>query len=210
MPLVVGLTGGIGSGKSSVAEHFVALGADLIDADHIAHQISRQGQPGWLAVRKAFGDTVLGSDGELDRPALRALVFGNPAAKAQLEAALHPLIRREVSLRLAQWQAPYGLLMVPLLLEGEGYRDRIDRLLVVDCPEEEQIRRVMARSHLSEAQIRAIMATQVSRQERLAAATEVIDNAGLPEALPPQVAALDRFYRGVAAAQNPPRPSATG
>ncbi len=199
MPLVIGLTGGIGSGKSTVAERFAARGADLVDADAIAHELSRQGAPGWEAVRAAFGDAVLRADGELDRAQLRNLVFRDPAAKVKLEAALHPLIGAEIGRRMAGWQAPYGLLMVPLLIEGGRYRDQIDRLLVVDCPEAEQIRRVMARSHLSEVEVRNIMAAQVSRADRLAEATEIIDNGGTLASLEPQVDALDRQYRELAA-----------
>ena len=201
MSLIVGLTGGIGSGKSTVAERFLARGAELVDADQIAHDLSRRGEPGWQAVCAAFGELALRADGELDRPRLRSLVFADPAAKAKLEAALHPLIGAEIRRRLASWKAPYGLLMVPLLIEGGTYREQIDRLLVVDCPEEEQIRRVMTRSGLSEDEVRAIMATQATRQARLAAATEVIDNSGGPQALEPQVAALDRRYRELAESQ---------
>lgn len=200
MSLIVGLTGGIGSGKSTVAERFAARGAELIDADQIAHELSRRGEPGWQAVRAAFGDAVLSPDGELDRPRLRSLVFTDPAAKARLEAALHPLIGAEINRRLAAWRAPYGLLMVPLLLEGGRYREQLDRLLVVDCPEEEQVRRVMARSGLAETEVRAIMATQASRADRLAAASDLIDNSGGPEGLEPQVAELDRRFRRLALA----------
>jgi dephospho-CoA kinase len=198
-PLVVGLTGGIGCGKSTVAEQFAALGADLIDADAVAHELSRRGEPGWTAVREAFGDAVLRPDGELDRAALRQRVFADPAAKARLEAALHPLIADAIEHRLASWRAAYGLLMVPLLIEGGRYRDRIDRLLVIDCEPAEQVRRVMARSALSEGEVRAIMATQVDRQTRLAAADDVIDNSGPPEAIAPAVASLDQRYRQLAA-----------
>jgi dephospho-CoA kinase len=198
MPLIVGLTGGIGSGKSTVAERFVARGADLVDADQVAHALSRAGEPGWAAVRAAFGDEVLRADGEIDRPRLRALVFQDPGAKARLENALHPLIGTEIARRMASWRAPYGILMVPLLLEGGRYRAHIDRLLVIDCPEAEQIKRVTMRSGLSEAEVRAVMASQVSREQRLAAATEVIDNSGPPEELDAQVATLDRAYREMA------------
>lgn len=197
--LIVGLTGGIGCGKSTVAAQFAALGAEVIDADAVAHELSRRGEPGWHAVRAAFGESVLRPDGELDRAALRQLVFADPAAKARLEAALHPLIAAAIERQLAAWRGPYGLLMVPLLLEGGRYRDRIDRLLVVDCDEAEQIRRVMARSGLSENEVRAIMATQVDRPTRLAAADDVIDNSGPPASVAPAVAALDRQYRRLAA-----------
>jgi len=198
MPLIVGLTGGIGSGKSTVADRFVALGANLIDADQIAHEISRRGAPGWEAVHAAFGDEILLAGGELDRAKIRALVFADPAAKARLEQALHPLIGAEIARRMAGWAGPYGLLMVPLLIEGGRYRSQIDRLLVVDCPEDEQVRRVMSRSGLAAEEVRAIMATQATRAQRLAAADDVIDNSGAPDAIQGQVARLDRHYRALA------------
>lgn len=202
MALIVGLTGGIGSGKSTVADRFLALGADLVDADQIAHEISRPGACGWQAVRAAFGEAVLQADGELDRPKIRSLVFGNPEAKTRLEAALHPLIGAEITRRMAHWRGPYGLLMVPLMIEGGRYRSQVDRLLVVDCPEEEQIRRVKARSGLKAEEVRAIMAAQASRAERLAAADDVIDNAGPPEAIDAQVRALDEVYRALGSTPN--------
>jgi dephospho-CoA kinase len=128
-------------------------------------------------------------------------VFADPTKRMQLENALHPLIGAEARRRIARWTGPYGLVVVPLLLEREGLRAVVDRVLVVDCPEEEQVRRVVARSGIAPAEVRAIMATQQPREQRLAAADDVIDNAGAPEAIAPQVAKLDRRYRELSAAR---------
>jgi dephospho-CoA kinase len=195
---VVGLTGGIGSGKSTVAAEFAKLGVDVIDADEVSHRLTRKGAEGWTALRAGFGPGFFTADGELDRAALRAAVFSDPALKARLEAALHPLIGAAIEAQRASWTSPYGMLMIPLLLESGRYRDRIDRLLVVDCTEEEQIRRVQTRSGLSSEEVRAIMATQATRSERLSAADDVIDNSGNPDALAPQVRRLDAHYRALA------------
>ena len=199
MPYVVGLTGGIGSGKSEVARAFAQLGADVADADVAAHAITARGQPGHAAVVAAFGDKALTANGELDRAWLRQTVFADADARARLEALLHPLILARLEGEIAQWRGPYGLLVVPLLLERGRLVDRVARVLVVDCPEDEQVRRVMARSGLTAAEVRAIMATQVSRKERLARADDVIDNGGPMTALTPQVARLDALYRDLAA-----------
>lgn len=196
---LVGLTGGIGSGKTAVADAFAKLGIEVIDTDVLAHRLSAAGQPGFKAIIAAFGTGMLQPDGELDRAALRRLVFGDAAARARLEAVLHPLIGAEVARRVEILQGAYGVVVVPLLLERAGLRSLVDRILVVDCPEEEQIRRVVARNGLSPTEVRAIMATQFDRAQRLAAADEVLDNAGAPEAIAPQVEALDRRYRELAA-----------
>ena len=203
MTLVVGLTGGIGSGKSAVADLFAAVGVPVVDTDALAHALTRPGQPGHAAVTAAFGPAVLAPDGTLDRAALRRAVFADPAARARLEAALHPLIRGEARQAIAAWTAPWGLVVVPLLFERGGFDGVVDRTIVVDCPEDEQLRRVVARSGLTAAEVRAIMATQLPRAERLARADDVIDNAGPRSALAPQVAALDARYRvlGAAAAE---------
>jgi len=197
---VIGLTGGIGSGKTAVAEAFAALGIEVVDTDVLAHQLSAAGQPGFTAIRDAFGDGILRPDGEIDRAALRRLVFADAAARSRLEAALHPLIGAEVARRVKQWSGPYGLIVVPLLLERKGVRSLVDRVLVVDCPEEEQVRRVVARNGLALAEVRAIMATQLDRRQRLAAADDILDNAGTPEGIAPQVLILDARYRRLAAA----------
>jgi dephospho-CoA kinase len=201
MAYVVGLTGGIGSGKSLVADAFGALGVEIVDADALAHRLSAVGQPGFAAVRAAFGDGVLASTGDLDRAALRRRVFADPAARKRLEAALHPLIRAAAQAEMTAWRGAYGIAVVPLLLETRGLASLIDRILVVDCPEDAQVRRVEARSGLSDEEVRAIMATQLDRAQRLDAADDVIDNSGAPDAIAPQVRALDARYRELAAAR---------
>jgi dephospho-CoA kinase len=199
MPFVVGLTGGIGSGKSAVASAFALLGVEIVDADLLAHQLSAPGQPGYAAIRAQFPDVELTPDGEIDRARLRSRVFADPAARVRLEAALHPLIAAAAKREIAAWRGPYGVTVVPLLLERGKLASAVDRILVVDCPEEAQVSRVVARSGMAPAEVRAIMATQSSREGRLTAADDVIDNGGPPEALAPQVARLDRRYRELAA-----------
>jgi len=200
MAYVVGLTGGIGSGKTAVADAFATLGVEIVDADALAHRISAAGAQGFAAIRVAFGDAIVGADGELDRAALRHLVFADVAARRRLEGILHPLIRAEAERQVRSWRGAYGIVVVPLLLEREGLRSIIDRILVVDCPEDEQVRRVVARSGLSTEEVRAIMATQFDRARRRAAADDIVDNSGTISAIAPQVRALDRRYRELAAA----------
>jgi dephospho-CoA kinase len=199
---VVGLTGGIGSGKTAVADAFAALGVEIIDTDAVAHALSARGQPGHVAIRDAFGDGILRPDGDIDRGALRRIVFADAAARSRLENALHPLIGAEVARRVEQWSGAYGVIVVPLLLERKGVRSLVDRILVVDCPEEEQVRRVVARSALLPAEVHAIMATQLDRQQRLAAADDILDNGGTPDAIAPQVAVFDGRYRKLTAARS--------
>ena len=199
MAYVVGLTGGIGSGKSAVADAFAAIGVEIVDTDALAHRLSAPGAPGHSAIRAAFGDAVLTAKGELDRAALRKLVFSNAAERERLEAVLHPLIRAEAERAMRGWRGAYGIVVVPLLIERAGLRSIIDRVLVVDCSEDDQIRRVVARSGLGPDEVRAIMATQASRAERLAAAEDVVDNSGPLTGIGPQVRALDRRYRAIAA-----------
>lgn len=202
MAYVVGLTGGIGSGKSAVAEAFAALGVDVVDTDALAHGLSARDRPGLTAIRAAFGDGVVTAEGELDRAALRRRVFADAGERKRLEAILHPLIRRAAEAQIRTWLGPYGVVVVPLLLETRGLASLIDRVLVVDCPEEEQVRRVMARSGLSSDEVRAIMATQLTRTQRLAAADDVLDNSAAPAQIAPQVRSLDRRYRQIAAARS--------
>lgn len=204
MTLVVGLTGGIGSGKTAVADAFARLGVPVVDTDAIAHELSAAGASGQRAVAAAFGAPAIADDGSLDRGWLREQAFADPQFRGQLEALLHPLIREEADRRMATWRTPYGLLVVPLLLERGGARSRVDRVLVVDCPEETQVARVMTRSGLAEDQVRAIMVTQLSRAARLAQADDILDNSGPPEAILPQVAALDRRYRRLSDAATSP------
>ncbi|HZI83191.1 MAG TPA: dephospho-CoA kinase [Casimicrobiaceae bacterium] len=201
MAYVVGLTGGIGSGKSAVAEAFAALGVEIVDTDALAHRLSEPGQPGLAAIRRAFGDGLLTSTGALDRAALRRDVFADPAARKRLEAILHPLIRAEAEAAISAWHGAYGIVVVPLLLETRGLSSIIDRVLVIDCPEDEQVRRVVARSGLAPEEVGAIMATQLGRAQRLAGADDVLDNSGALSGIGPQVRSLDRRYRELAAAR---------
>lgn len=203
MSLIVGLTGGIGSGKSTVADRLAAFGAALVDTDVIAHQLTGAQGAAMEQIIAAFGPSVVRDDGALDRVAMRRLVFSDPAAKERIEAILHPLIRRESeALCRSAAAAPYVLLVVPLLVEAAAsasYRQRVDRILVVDCDEATQVSRVVARSGLSPAEVRAIMATQASRVERLAVADDVVFNGGDLDSLNAQLIALHRRYLDLAA-----------
>ncbi|MEZ5615881.1 MAG: dephospho-CoA kinase [Rhodocyclaceae bacterium] len=199
MTFIVGLTGGIGSGKSAAAAIFEALGAAVVDTDAIAHALTAPDGAAIPAIRAAFGDDVIDARGALDRAAMRRKVFTDPQAKFSLEAILHPLIRAEADRRCVEAQTPYVVLVVPLLVESAGYRSRMQRVAVVDCPEETQVARVMTRSGLTAEEARAIMATQVARETRLAAADDVIDNGGDLAALRPQIEALHRRYLEMAA-----------
>ena len=195
----VGLTGGIGSGKSVVAELFARRGAAVIDTDEIARELTRPGGEAIGAIRSAFGPGVIGADGALDRDGMRRLVFGDAAARRRLEAILHPLIRTESARRRDRARGPYSILVVPLLVEGGVDRSRYARVLVVDCPEVQQVERAMRRSGLSETEVRAILAAQATREQRLAQADDVIDNSGAPEALERQVSNLNEKYLTLAA-----------
>lgn len=199
MSYIVGLTGGIGSGKSTIADQFAHRGAGLVDADACSHALTRAGEAGWAAIRKAFGAGFFLPDGELDRAHMRRAVFADPTLKARLESLLHPLIRDEIARQIAALEAPYILLMVPLLLEGGRYRERCQRVLVVDCSEAAQVQRVVARSAMSPEEVRAIMRTQIDRQRRLALADDIIDNDGKPGVVAGAIARLDHLYRRLAA-----------
>ena len=198
-PFVIGLTGGIGSGKSAAADLFAARGALMVDTDQIAHQLTAPGGTAMDAIRQAFGNGVVAADGALNRAAMRALAFEDPDARKRLEAILHPMIRAESERLCLAATTPYVMLVVPLLIESGTYRQRVRRLCVVDCPEEVQVARVMQRSGLEERQVRAIMAAQASRAERLAAADDVIDNGGSYEQLAAQVERLHAAYLQLAA-----------
>lgn len=191
---VVGLTGGIGSGKSVVADMFAAHGVEVVDTDAIAHELTAPGGEAMPMLRAAFGDAVVRTDGGMDRAAVRRLVFADPAQRSRLESILHPLIRKLSAARCAAAKSPYAILAVPLLIESGTYRQRCNRILVVDCDERLQVERVMARSRLSEAEVRGIMAAQTSRAQRLAAADDVIVNDDGLAALAPQVAGLHARY----------------
>lgn len=200
MKLVVGLTGGIGSGKSAAADEFARLGATVVDTDAIAHELTQAGGRAIPGVEELFGRDAIGAAGAMDRKAVRERVFADPAARKALEALLHPMIREESRRRIQAAQGPYVVHVVPLLVESADYRNRVDRVLVVDCPEDLQVDRVRARSALPVAEIRAIMASQASRADRLAAADDVIDNSSSLDALRKQVAALHRRYLELGAA----------
>lgn len=196
--LLIGLTGGIGSGKSTVAELFADLGAGVVDTDLLARELTQPGTATLARIADAFGPEVLNPDGSLDRARLRGLAFKDPADRARLEAILHPPIRELMLERAAGLQAPYVLLVIPLLLET-GQWSLVDRVLVVDCPERLQMERVQARSGLPQAQIARIMGSQAPRAERLAKADDIIDNQGAPETLQAQVEQLHRCYLALAA-----------
>ncbi|MBU6378114.1 MAG: dephospho-CoA kinase [Gammaproteobacteria bacterium] len=196
----VGLTGGIASGKSRVADFFAAHGVPVIDSDLIAREVVAPGSSGLEAVRRRFGGAVIAADGTLDRRALRGLVFADTAARRDLEAITHPLIRARMQALNAAARGPYVINAIPLLTEGGGRRD-LDRVLVVDCPEDLQIARVMARDHVNEASARAVLAAQASRRARLAIADDVIVNDGDLPALEQAVAALHQRYLRLAAAR---------
>ncbi|KQN79199.1 MULTISPECIES: dephospho-CoA kinase [unclassified Duganella] len=190
----VGLTGGIGSGKSTVADLFAARGASIVDTDVIAHSLTAPGGAAMPAIIAAFGAEFADANGALDRPRMRALVFSDAKAKATLEAILHPRIRAGALAAAEAATGDYVMYAVPLLVESGTWRDRVSRILAVDCREDVQIARVMARNNLSETQVRAIMAAQASRAERLAAADDVIDNNGGLDALAPQIDRLHAQY----------------
>lgn len=200
MVYVVGLTGGIGSGKSAVADLFAAHGAAIVDTDLIAHALTRAGGPAIEPLRRLFGDFCIAADGSMDRKKVRDLVFRDPSAKRKLEGLLHPMIR-EASQRgiAAASGTPYVVHVVPLLIESPDYRERVQRVLVVDCAEDIQIARVKKRSGLSEDEVRRIIAAQIPRARRLEAADDVIDNSGSMEALPTMVSALHNRYVALAA-----------
>lgn len=191
---VVGLTGGIGSGKSEVARLFGARGAGVVDTDALAHELTAPGGAAVEPIRGALGPRAIGADGALDRAAVRRLVFSDPAARGKLEAILHPMIRERGDALLAQAANPYVVLVVPLLVESGVDRRRVQRVLVVDSPEAEQVARVVSRSGLAPDEVRAIMAAQASRAERLSQADDIIDNSGPLERLEPQVDRLHASY----------------
>lgn len=203
MTYVVGLTGGIGSGKSAVARLFEEMGVSVIDTDAIAHELTRPGGAAIDPIRAEFGGEFIDPKGALDRAKMRSLAFSDPQAKHKLERILHPRIRASAAKLAATAASPYVVLMVPLLVEG-GIHDergarRYQRVLVVDCPEETQVERVTRRSGLSAGEVRRIMASQVPRGQRLAAADDVIDNGGALEDLRPQVERLHERYLALSA-----------
>jgi len=194
----IGLTGGIGSGKSMVADLFAAHGAAVIDTDLIAHQLTASKGAAIDPIRLAFGSTFIMPNGAMDRVKMRDAVFANPAEKERLEAILHPMIRAETEHAAAQAKGAYLLFVVPLLVESGLWKKKMSRVLVIDCSEETQVRRVMQRNKLTDAQVRAIMAAQATRETRLAAADDIIVNDSDTHALIPQVQRLHDLYASLA------------
>lgn len=195
--LRIGLTGGLGSGKSTVARLFAAHGVPVVDADEIAHRLTRPEAPAVQPIIAAFGNEVTTADGGIDRKRLAARVFGDPGQRRQLETILHPLIRAEMEREAHMLDAPYCLFVIPLLVEA-GQRGLVDRALVVDTEERLQIERARARDGRSESQVRAILAAQASREQRLAIADDIIRNDGDHAALEQQVEALHHDYLALA------------
>ncbi|MDD5299206.1 MAG: dephospho-CoA kinase [Gallionella sp.] len=191
----IGLTGGIGSGKSTVAALFAEHGAGIIDTDIIAHRLTQAGGAAIEAIRAAFGDGYIADDGALDRVKMRALIFSDAAAKQRLELLLHPLIREQAKAQLRQLEAsPYVILVVPLLPESPAFRQLVQRVLVVDCAEDTQVARVIGRNKMTEAEVRAIIARQTPRAERLQLADDVIHNDAGLDSLEEPVAVLHERY----------------
>lgn len=201
-PFRVGLTGGIASGKSTVAKFFGALGVPIIDTDQLARDVVEPGQPPLERLVERFGRSILTDDGHLDRPALRAIVFSDPKARADLEALTHPAIGAAVEARSAEAGGIYQILVIPLLVE-KNLGSQLDRVLVVDCDEALQIRRVQARDGATVEQARAILNAQVSRSTRLKAAHDVLSNEGDMSGVRDQVEALHARYLKLARQARP-------
>jgi dephospho-CoA kinase len=196
--LRVGLTGGIGCGKSTVTDLFAARGVSIVDTDRIAHELTGANGAAMPALLAEFGAGCVDADGAMNRVWMRELVFAEPSAKAQLEALLHPLIRATALASADAATGSYVIFAVPLLIESGSWRERVARVLVIDCPESLQVARVMARNGFTRSQVEAIMATQASRQARLAQADDVIDNSGDIAQLAPQIDRLHAIYLDLA------------
>jgi len=192
-PLLIALTGGIASGKSAVARLFAERNVPVLDTDQIARDVVEPGQPALAQIATTFGADVLDASGRLDRSRMRDLVFADPEQRKRLEAILHPAIREELKRRSALAEGPYQIHVIPLLVES-GLRGGYDRVLVVDCPEEEQLRRLTARDGSTVEQARNILAAQTSREQRLSVADDVIVNTGTVEDLAGFVATLHENY----------------
>jgi dephospho-CoA kinase len=202
MSYLVGLTGGIGSGKSTVAELFARRGVPVIDTDLISHQLTRSGGDAIAPIRHAFGDDYIDGAGAMDRSRMRQRVFADPQARQLLESILHPLILDQTRAQMASIPAPYVLLVVPLLFESADYRHWLNRTVVVDCAEDAQVRRATSRSGLSETVVRAIMSQQLSRAQRTHLADDIIQNDGEIYALEAQVGHLHQQYLDLAERSN--------
>ncbi len=203
-PFRVGLTGGIGCGKTTVANIFGELGAAIIDTDVIAHSLTAPKGIAIGAIQATFGDAFITPEGAMDRAAMRRHVFNDASARKKLEAILHPLIRNETARIATTTPGIYPIFVVPLLFESAQWRNKLSRILVVDCPEEAQIARVMARSQISREEVIAIMAAQTSRATRLGKADDIIHNDSNTENLRPQIEQLHTLYTGLAKTNHPP------
>lgn len=195
--LTIGLTGGVGCGKSTVEALFRQQGAPSIDADLITRELTLPGTPALREIAHLFGEHVVGADGQLDRSELRRIVFNQPQARKRLEGILHPRVREEISARIERLSAPYCLIVVPLLVES-GMANLFDRVLVVDCEAADQIARVMARDHCSADEARAIIASQATRESRLAVADDIISNSTNLGRVTTEVVRLDQQYLALA------------
>ncbi len=191
--LVIGLTGGIGSGKTTVAEFFQEQGVEIIDSDLIAREVVAPRTPCLAAIRDHFGDDILLPDGSLNRKRLREIIFADAEAKRWLEALLHPVIRQRTREKIDAARGPYVILAIPLLLETRD-RQRVDRILVVDVPREQQIARTLARDQVARSQLESTLAAQVTREKRLASTDDVIDNSATPAHTKAQVLRLHDTY----------------
>ncbi|WPO46671.1 dephospho-CoA kinase [Pseudomonas sp. S1Bt23] len=192
-PWILGLTGGIGSGKSAAAQHFIDLGIHVVDADHAARWVVEPGRPALTRIAEHFGDSVLQADGQLDRAALRKLIFEVPQQRLWLEALLHPLIADEIAAHLARAESPYAILVSPLLIESGQYA-MTQRILVIDVPQQLQIERTLQRDRISEQQIQAILKAQATREDRLSHADDVLVNDRDLAWLHSEVERLHHFY----------------
>ncbi|MDN3681537.1 dephospho-CoA kinase [Vibrio tapetis subsp. quintayensis] len=194
MALIIGLTGGIASGKTTVADLFQQhFDIDLVDADIIARQVVEPQSAGLAAIEQHFGSSVIANDGTLNRAKLRESIFSSEREKQWLNSLLHPLIRQQMQQEIKQVRSPYALLVVPLLIEKQ-LQSMVDRILVIDVKTQTQIQRTMQRDHVSEQQVRSILASQISREERLSHADDVIDNSYSNDELFPQITKLHKKY----------------
>jgi dephospho-CoA kinase len=193
MPLIIGLTGGIGSGKSEASKRFAERGALVVDADIVAREVVEPGKPALMQIAGHFGTDIFDATGSLQRGKLREIIFSNPTEKQWLESLLHPFINAEIRRQLAGTTSPYSILASPLLLETRQF-ELVDRILVIDASEQQQLERASNRDKNNEDQIKAIMQTQLSRQERCARATDIIQNHGSIDELDVQVEKLHQLY----------------
>lgn len=200
MPFIVGLTGGIGSGKTSATKIFSNLGVDIIDTDKIARALTQSGGAAMGPIRKIFGENIIAANGALDRRKMREKIFSDSMSKKILEETLHPLIYTETVHHITLTKSPYIIIVIPLLFETKDYNNMIQRTLVIDCDEQKQIARTMARSKLEEQEVRVIMEAQISRQERLQKADDIIINNEDLDSLRKQV--LDRHHKYLDLAKN--------